>query len=403
MKILNFFKNKTSQIEKDPTFGLLPSQLIARELILSLETPLDQTEIDEKDGEIIGIDYNSDMAVHAIIVSDFSDIYPDNTYLSLSIARQIALVCHFPNFNENNGNKRTKITIINSGTNDNMPKIVSALRYETGNLLDHCHWTIDSIAQNSDAKTWIDIEFNLINLDGRNPHAVINNIINKNELISIFYNKYSINASMLSYTVNNCLDYAPYLSKDSVGVSLTSIRRAKRLNMVYQEGTNLVQVQGINEINEYKYPIKIFCNFSWERTNAEWEKMEDIKLKLSSIFCGDCFEFRLRCAGNDFFAIKNNEQDKTTIRKLAYTEHSRWNVEKLILGYKPYTKELDYEYFSSYGEGKKRLRKRNRANNYHVDLRSCNELIRVNKEDIKYDYFLTLCIPHILKREKENK
>ncbi len=53
----------------------------------------------------------------------------------------------------------------------------------------------------------------------------------------------------------------------------------------------------------------------------------------------DSIEFKLRSLGLNQetvqYAILPNEQ----IEKMAYTEHNRWNMEKLLLGYRPITEE----------------------------------------------------------------
>ncbi len=407
MKILNIFKRKYKPIlEIASNLGITDSQRIAREFILNEVTPLDKTS--EKNVKTIGIDSESDKTVHAIIVSDFLDINNDCNQLALSLARQIALICHYPNFNEDYGSNRTKITIIDVCPNNNIATLIDALKKETNNLLTYCPWVAKTssgsiINQNLNPLTYIDIELNIIHLSGINIEPYINSITTDSELVSIFHTKSGpINVKSITGKYVNCKEFA---YKPQTSTNKIDIYRAMRTNMIYQEGINLIQVQGINEINEYNYPIYTFCKYTRKKTLDVWKKLS-IEHKLSSLLCSDCFESRLRSVGKNFFDKKRKieKQDKEEIRKLAYTEHARWNVEKLILGYTPYTKALNYKLFTSYGDEKRKLIKKLKnvggANKYHVDLRSCNELIRVNKEDIKYDYFLTLCIPHILKREK---
>jgi hypothetical protein len=88
------------------------------------------------------------------------------------------------------------------------------------------------------------------------------------------------------------------------------------------------------------------------------------------------------------------------------SEHARWIVEKLIMGYRPlnegerYHDETLHAQFKN-KEKRKKYRdslKRNDQDPAHIDLCSYRDLRRINPDDMKYDSFLMLAIPKILKR-----
>ena len=145
-----------------------------------------------------------------------------------------------------------------------------------------------------------------------------------------------------------------------------------------------------------------------ENIDEKWNKVS-ITDKLSSIFCADCFESRLRGVVGvnekslyeylltDFETLVEKLCDEKTITALVKSEHARWNVEKLILGFRPLNAEERCKDESLFGNEKTENRKELKQNKkIHVDLCSYEELRRVDIGNMKYDYFLMLAMPQIL-------
>jgi hypothetical protein len=57
--------------------------------------------------------------------------------------------------------------------------------------------------------------------------------------------------------------------------------------------------------------------------------------KWSNLYLADSIEFKLRSTGYNAESIKTAVLSDDQIEKMAYTEHSRWNMEKLLMGYRP--------------------------------------------------------------------
>ena len=57
--------------------------------------------------------------------------------------------------------------------------------------------------------------------------------------------------------------------------------------------------------------------------------------KWSNLYLADSLEFKLRSIGLDFKTATQAELTDEQVDKMAYTEHCRWNMEKLLLGYRP--------------------------------------------------------------------
>lgn len=195
-------------------------------------------------------------------------------------------------------------------------------------------------------------------------------------------------------TVIDDSDIDRYLQNTCVRHSI-DVRKAKWVNMVYSVGAVLDNLppDDPNTEGRYDYALDVFCYRSNRRKREEeWNRIDpkDVKRKLSNVFCADCFESDIRSASTE----------KSSLASLAECEHARWNVEKLIMGYRPLTFEEKHQDELLFGKEQVKYRKalQNRTEDpAHIDLCSYTELKRVNPEDMKYDCFLMLAMPQIMK------
>ena len=67
---------------------------------------------------------------------------------------------------------------------------------------------------------------------------------------------------------------------------------------------------------------------------ARWKSISTSN-KWSNLYLADSIEFKLRSIGYDEEKIKTAILSEEQIEKMAYTEHCRWNMEKLLMGYRP--------------------------------------------------------------------
>ena len=81
----------------------------------------------------------------------------------------------------------------------------------------------------------------------------------------------------------------------------------------------------------------------------------------------------------------------------AKCEHTRWNVEKLILGFREWNAREAYEYEFLYGSEAKDYKDRKKIEERaHIDICSSRTLRRIDLESVKYDNFFMLAIPYIV-------
>ena len=150
-----------------------------------------------------------------------------------------------------------------------------------------------------------------------------------------------------------------------------------------------------------------------------------VKESLSNLFCADCFEQRYKVMDKCYEEAMEKEKENKGRKlwrwereklgkklceqydeALSRSEHERWVVEKLIMGYRPLNDAERLAYENLFDDARKaylKQLKNNASDPAHIDLCSYRELRRVNPDDMKYDSFLMLAIPKILEKVKEGK
>ena len=313
--------------------------------------------------------------------------------IMLSVVRQVALLAHYINYDEENENEgkrnRSVITIVTTKRDDD---ILKALKDEAClcNLLNYCKYQLlDAAPVNKDS--YIDVEFSIVRdcptIDPKNPNEIL---IEENEVISYCDSKF----------------------EDEIYNIDTS--KAQYADRMYNLGTLIenLPAENIHDASRYSLALDVF-QFDRLReplghmvNDSKW-KEDQIKVKngLSNMFCADCFETRAKsvelCRGNE--KLKDAELWAKYNESLSKSEHARWVVEKLIMGFRPLNEKerLADESLSSNKNKRKEFRnslKKKAEDPAHIDLCSYRDLRRVNPEDMKYDSFLMLAIPKILER-----
>lgn len=391
-----------------------------------------------------------------IIIDGVSD-------LMLCIARQIALVAHYPNFDETSGSNRTVITMLFDSSFE--PEIVNKVSREEYlcNLPTLCKYSVktwngkDAIITLEENKlSYIDIELVFIDIKGHKSDDYLssNNIVEKE-----YIGRDDTYLLIKEETVR-----AKLKDEDIKAISTINIKNARRTNMVYCVGGDIDNLapDDPNTADRYSRALHYFCYQQNENDiQKQWDgffKKDDdgkptdyidgqiaVRNLLSNVYCSDCFESRLRsvvtqnnlkkqfqgdwfknlrCRYSNYYkdimSDKPYDIDQKTliwllnkkyrqvlrivkenIASLAMCEHARWNVEKLINGFVPLTAKEHYEDNMRFGASRNSYRKKLKKKTHHIDLCSYQELRRINPSDMKYDCFLMMAMVRILK-EKYN-
>ena len=401
----NLFRKKNQ--DNNDYFNLFnnnTNQLRARQIIID---SIGKDLYTADDGLCIAPD-DREKCLHVVIYG--------NDDLLLHVARQIALLCHFPNFDDATGKNRSLITFVipyrtdlNITTEQYLNDTIDRFRTITGNLLipGAACWECSIVTNNfiqilsgsGEQNSFLDFEFSFVALDDNISFSdyLQQKPINKNTVVtSLIYNG--------GLEVNNLQKYFGNRIFDIQSINLSSsqkvdVRRAKLVNVIYDYSSGL-NMQQVTDIENFYSNIKEYIRLSWNKIDSAWVELADSKeLMLSNIFCADCFDVRLNCLSKNGINDKNiSKLLKKYVDELARSEHARWNVEKYILGYSHYTVEEMVEYGSMSDQERKQYSKKKKNNKKHVDLCSYAELESRQRVDIKYDYFLILAMDKIIKR-----
>ena len=322
----------------------------------------------------VAICQDSKEHLHVVITND--------SPMMLCVARQVALSAHYANYDEKHPN-RTLITIVS-----NSNQILEELAKEEYlcNLPLYCKISLNG-GTPKNPNSHVDIELCLVEEwhENNNSTAVVMSeddikdflgTKNENDIYSVDTRK-AILADRV-YSLGSWIDNLPAEDIHSAQ------RYAMALN-VFQH--NLVR-QPIGRLVDEK----------------RWESdLTTVKNGLSSVCCADCFESRakgvVRYARNK--GLTEKEAWEECIEALSESEHVRWVVEKLIMGFRSLSEQERLKDERLFGEDKKQYRnqlKKNSKDPVHIDLCSFSELRRINPNDLKYDSFLMLAIPGILKK-----
>ena len=326
-------------------------------------------------------------------------VVTDDSPLMLAVVRQVALSAHYVNYVEYDVygklvcTNRTVITLVSQNEN-----IASELKKEEYlcNLLDYCKYSVNGMEENKDS--YIDIELQIVKVLSKNDMP--NTVLMTEEDVQAFIQSKKENNLYEIDTRSAVFASRMYNLGDVIGnLPAEDIHCAKRYT------------QALGKFQHVQMSKKITPLIDDEKWKGN---LTMVKESLSNLFCADCFESRNK--GIERWQEKEqkkkaNERDKKnkTIEDvwekfndaLSRSEHERWVVEKLIMGYRPYSDQERFQYESLFGEERKAFRKKlknNASDPAHVDLCSYRDLRRINPDDLKYDSFLMLAIPKILER-----
>ena len=326
-------------------------------------------------------------------------VVTDDSPLMLAVVRQVALSAHYVNYVEYDVygklvcTNRTVITLVSQNEN-----IVCELKKEEYlcNLLDYCKYSVNGMEENKDS--YIDLELQIVKVlpESGMPNTVLMTEedvqaflkTKKDEDIYKIDTRSAVYASRM-YNLGNVIG----------NLAAEDIHCAKRYT------------QALGKFQHVQMPKKITSLIDDEKWKGN---LTMVKESLSNLFCADCFESRNK--GIEKWREKEQRKSDEKVKTedawekfnmaLSQSEHERWVVEKLIMGYRPYSDQERFQYESLFGEERKAFRKKlknNASDPAHVDLCSYRDLRRINPDDLKYDSFLMLAIPKILERVREAK
>ena len=158
--------------------------------------------------------------------------------------------------------------------------------------------------------------------------------------------------------------------------------------------------------DEEKDPEGVLCR-RYADYDGFWRKKR-VEDKMSSFFNANSIGTKLRGIGVEEEDAWKAPINMDQVKVLARVEHNRWNIEKMLTGYRALTvdevDELAREEKGTKPWKKKRKEKKDWPSRAHLDICSVEELYRREvKDTIAFDTSLSMAIPAILRVEKEIK
>lgn len=172
-----------------------------------------------------------------------------------------------------------------------------------------------------------------------------------------------------------------------------SLRRAKLINYLYStadyDENRFQSIMSLDSIPEEQI---------WKEADDAWRKLS-VALKWSNLY--NAYSIRIKLAtlrAMRGFDINDTSHDTSPlsdseVEQLAIAEHNRWNVEKLLMGYRKPLKHEDK--YTTDNEAFKLGLMKNKNRFIHYDIRPYDELDENEKE---LDRIFTQYIPWIIKK-----
>ncbi len=391
------------------------------------------------------LDKDSDQTVHLIILG--------MTKMGIAMALQAAHICHFPNFKTGNG-KRTRITFVDSDAdiefNYFKGRFPSLMEQSRVRMVDYTGTRKKEGEWRGDEDGWLDIEWEFIK--GRIEQDEVQDYLKesaacKQHIVTIAVclpkSHQSIAAAMYMPTsvYEDCLQIltcqrlsghiVDNMAHTQVGNRMEMPRYAKLIpfGMVDQGYDSSLDDDTAARMIAYVYDSyyavrnnepsgKCDHTFefydqpysdgftSYEAYAHKWRETY-VMDKMSSAFNANTLLTKLRGVGLSPDQCPM-ELDEEKLSILMLVEHNRWNMEKLLTGYRTLTKdevkhlkELRSSDMAAWRAERKRLK--GWPIRAHLDICSYEDLKeREEQFIIDFDKALNAAIPYILKRTREN-
>lgn len=320
--------------------------------------------------------------------------------LMLAVLRQVALSAHFINFVEYDGfgklvcRNRTLISLV---SRKKAEEIVGELEKEENlcNLLKYCTYSVYGTSHHEDS--YLDLQLEIVSEEPKKADLLITeeDILAfekaQTEKLDSIDTRNAVYAGR-AYELRSLINNVPY-------EGIFSVRR-------YYRAVNKFQFRLLEE-NKGEEGMKL--------VKDDWnENLSAVKEGLSNLFCSDCFITRKKEIEKTKAVLEKRAKMKLSFsvvwesmnQALSLSEHSRWVVEKLILGYRPLNAQEWFTYESCFGDQRKGYAKSLKSRSSdpaHIDLCSYRDVRRVDPDNLKYDSFLMLAIPMILDKSGKGR
>lgn len=323
-----------------------------------------------------GITEDSDKHVHLIIIG--------MNRMGTALAKEAAHLLHFPNFNEETGKNKTRITFIDDHADQEMNFFMGRLPgyFKIVNKPVYTDLTTKEEATGGQdvSADFLDIQFEFVKgrVESEEVRTWIKKVLKDNTAIvtiAICIHNPSQSFGMAMYLpeevyIRGRADLSnPWCVKDDDLVVNIFVRQEETESLInaFGDAARASSSKNMRYANIYPFGMKdnsFLLNYSSNRLAMAfnyiyeyyfkygnvlpnslpdmnvlvecWDRLST-SVKWSNLYLADSIDFKLRSIGFTPEEAKYATISDSQIEKLAYTEHCRWNMEKLLMGYRALT------------------------------------------------------------------
>ena len=362
------------------------------------------------------ITLDSDVTVHLVILGA--------TDLAEAIALNAALVAHYPNYNRDH-RLRTRITIMADDIFAWRDHLIQ--RYQ--HLFDNAHYRTIDLEEDTPhcvnhapmySKTredFVDVEWEFVNGDATNEafRAKLrewSSTDTQQLTIALCHKDAEVNRNLaFSLPEEVHLQKTPILCYAEDTTLLDMARNDEKYQGILPFGSQICQVGTLQTLLDIAKRINYVYHFSFNSASESagipadiddnqldelWSDVSTLPKQFSNIFNAMTLGTKMHSLGheqgdwNTYYAVSKEE-----VQLLTEVEHNRWNLEELMLGYRPVTDEEQASI-----EKDITLKKTYRNKKIHYDIRAFNDLRAdvTGKNVYIYDMVLCQSIPLIMRK-----
>ena len=328
-----------------------------------------------------------------------------------TVAIQAAHIAHYPNYVRDHS-LRTRITLISENAETLSEEIIKRYRH----LFDNSYYRIVKPSEENAVRVFhkpmyerkredfVDVEWEFVDAENWHPDVreklkqwaqddkqlltvvMADKIVDKNVAMSLFLPDELYLRSIPIHKYNpNAVEY---------DVTMPLVQMAKIVNYIYDRCYN---------DNFKNWQGEIFSSVEINAVDRDrlWVDLSNVK-RWSSIYNAMTIPTKMRSIGlNEDDWDKFYDISQQDIEILAQVEHNRWNVEELILGYRPCTDEEQDKIAADVDTQKDAFK----ARKIHYDLRAYNDLRpdKTGRSAKIYDLCLSAALPLIAKTFVDEK
>lgn len=342
-----------------------------------------------------GIQEKSDEFVHLIIVGQ--------TQMGTALGIETAHLAHFPNFHKMENGKRvgprTRITFIDENADTEKMYFMGRMK----ELFELSPWKYRDMSVNYDDTKWIypmdnesspyydghigkdfiDVEWEFIK--GNIASAPIREYLTE----SIHDRNAKCTIAICFHDQNLSVAAAQYLPDEVCRKSQEILVYQNREESVIDEMNKYDLTDRFSKFRSFGTISKFYDDKLCQETESHFDKtlmiFDPKKPKSKSqIACwwSDRYRelttwIRLRSFGTNY--------DDVNLELFSKVEHTRWNMEQLLLGFRPLTKDEQERICVASGDTRKTEKDTLKSQKAHFDICSCEKLQKIDKDVIEYD------------------